>query len=767
MSPHSESLPNPDRCGVPIMRNSLDAAGAGTPSPVANLERRNCSNGIHTRSMTPELLVYCSGTRSNLPHIKRRSRNAVPKRMPSLAHVIQTFRSGALSPSEFLAQIDRVLAANQSDSAGLLEVLSEEHTKYPLPSNVYAEAHRRIEHSAESNPQPTADETYFQESPGERPAFEPSPSPTDLSGDQSLIGSEPTKGVGDTLNCRFVLQECLGVGGMGTVYKALDLRKLEASDRSPHIAIKILNVQFRGHPKSLIALQREAKKAQTLAHANIVTVYDFDRDGSLVYLTMEYLSGKPLSQVLRAPGYPGMPFAEALPIISGMARALAYAHERGLVHCDFKPANVFLTDSGQVKVIDFGIARAFDKPGEESDATIFDAGSLGGMTPAYASPEMLDHLEPDPRDDIYALACISYELLTGRHPFGRLSATQARAAGSKPLRPKNLGLRQWRVLKAALSFDRETRTPTVARFLEEMSGEHRQAVSVGVVASSILAGVISAAGLSYYWQSRTAGGDKAQSAETARVPSGSTLDPLEKTVVPSEAPPQPSVPTLSLASVLPILAGVPCSALAGSVHDNALMVQGFLPESFGIARLKDTLSKVPGVNTLSTDIQLVGDDKCSVLKQLAPYWKTNRQAGAAASIYTKGGELNLTEDNPLILDIKTPGYDSYVNVDYYLVDGNVFHLLPKPGARDQKLPPNSATTIGSDGEWVISKPLGTELIVLLTTPAPLFDGVRPQYESASDYLRALEQRLRQLSAKYGPEKVAVDLIQITTKPRTR
>lgn len=242
--------------------------------------------------------------------------------------------------------------------------------------------------------------------------------------------------MGDTLNGRFVLEECLGVGGMGTVYKALDLRKLEASDRKPYIAIKVLNVQFRGHPKSLIALQREARKAQTLAHRNIVTVYDFDRDGSVVYLTMEYLSGKSLNRVLRAPDFAGMPYAKALPIITGMGRALSYAHERGFVHCDFKPANVFLTDSGEVKVIDFGIARVFQQPADDADPTVFDPGTLGGMTPAYASPEMFEHREPDPRDDIYALACVTYELLTGRHPMSVCRLTRRAAPASSHSAPR-------------------------------------------------------------------------------------------------------------------------------------------------------------------------------------------------------------------------------------------------------------------------------------------------------------------------------------------
>ncbi len=130
--------------------------------------------------------------------------------------------------------------------------------------------------------------------------------------------------------------------------------------------------------------------------------------------------------------------------------------------CDFKPANIFVTDTAKVKVIDFGIARVIQRPEEESEATVFDPGSLGALTPAYASPEMLEHREPDPRDDIYALGCITYELLTGKHPFDRVPALQARSAGMKAHRPDHLGNKQWKAFKAALAFEREARTPTVA-----------------------------------------------------------------------------------------------------------------------------------------------------------------------------------------------------------------------------------------------------------------------------------------------------------------
>ncbi|MEL7451196.1 MAG: serine/threonine-protein kinase, partial [Pseudomonadota bacterium] len=157
---------------------------------------------------------------------------------------------------------------------------------------------------------------------------------------------------------RFVLQAEIGKGGMGVVFKALDLRKQEALDRNPYVAVKVLNEEFKRHPESLKALQREARKAQDLAHPNIVNVFDFDRDGDDVYMTMEYLEGEPLDELIQKQAMSGLPKDEAFPIIRGMALALNYAHEKGIIHSDFKPANCFLNKDGVVKVFDFGIARA-------------------------------------------------------------------------------------------------------------------------------------------------------------------------------------------------------------------------------------------------------------------------------------------------------------------------------------------------------------------------------------------------------------------------
>ncbi len=697
----------------------------------------------------------------------------------SFAQLIHTFQSGTLSQDAFLSEIDRVLATDQVDCARLREVLDETQTTQPLSDDIYAEVLKRIERCRDRTAA-AGDATRIQESVL-RPEARPDTPSGQSSGAMSVDG-ERVKGIGDTLNGRFVLEECLGVGGMGTVYKALDLRKLEASDRKPHIAIKVLNVQFRGQPTSLIALQREARKAQTLAHRNIVTVYDFDRDGPLVYLTMEYLSGRPLSKVLRAPDFKGMPLDTALPIIAGMGQALAYAHERGFVHCDFKPANVFLTDRGEVKVIDFGIARAFQRRDEDPDVTVFDPASLGGITPAYASPEMFEHLEPDPRDDVYALACVTYELLTGHHPFNRLSATQARHDHLRPERQPGLDRTQWRTLSAALSFDRATRTPSVNLFLEGMGVFKRPAWSSGArVGAAVGACTVAAIAVLWYgYQALSRSGEGRPAADTvahasaggengatAGATAGSTPPATANAVPAAASVPAPApAPAISLASVMAALSRIPCSALDASVQDHVLQVRGYAEAGVGIGRVRTALSSLAGGQTANLDVRPVDAHNCEVVSAFAPYWRSNRASSShAASIRTRAPDAHLAEGNPLVIDITTPGYDSYVNVDYYVLNGSVVHLVPSSRERDNQAPPNYAATIGSMGEWVIGKPFGNEMIVLLVTPAPLFDGVRPPSEPRTAYLAAIDRQLKLFEAKYGEGRIAADFVQITTRAK--
>lgn len=301
--------------------------------------------------------------------------------------------------------------------------------------------------------------------------------------------------LGSLVNNRFVIEAEIGKGGMGIVYRAKDLRKEETRDRDPYVALKVLGDQFRQDPLMVVALQRESRKAQTLAHPNIATVYDFDRDGDIVYLTMEELAGEPLDEAI-ASRPDGFDRVVALRIIRGLCLGLAYAHNKNIVHSDFKPGNVFLTDNQQTKILDFGIARAVPTKLEEqnkaSAETQFDAGTLGALTPAYASCEMFEGADPHPADDVYALAVVAYELLSGRHPFNAIAGPLARRDGLEPLPIKGLKRREWRALRHGLAFERSQRTQHAADFLREFEGGSRLKVAIGatVVLGLIFAGYI-------------------------------------------------------------------------------------------------------------------------------------------------------------------------------------------------------------------------------------------------------------------------------------
>lgn len=329
---------------------------------------------------------------------------------------------------------------------------------------------------------------------GDATVFTQSINPVDIT--PSSAPQTPKSNDGVVIKNRFELSELLGVGGMGAVYKAVDRRKLEASDSDPYVAIKVLNDDFKNHPDAFISLQREARKSQTLAHPNIVNVFDFDRDGEMVFMTMEYLEGAPLDALLRESAGSGLPKEQALTVLADIAKALIYAHSHHIVHSDFKPGNIFVTDSKGTKVFDFGISRAVKPSGTfvstERDETVFDAANLGALTPAYASLEMLEGKDPAPSDDVYALACVAYELFCGRHPFNKTPADKAKSQRLEPKKIKHLSRRQWQAIKRGLALSRADRTATVSDFYDHFFGRTRWPLWVAglsVVSVSLVAGL--------------------------------------------------------------------------------------------------------------------------------------------------------------------------------------------------------------------------------------------------------------------------------------
>jgi serine/threonine protein kinase len=279
--------------------------------------------------------------------------------------------------------------------------------------------------------------------------------------DQAQSGqatSEPisTLAVGEVVRDRYVLQARLGIGGKGSVFKALDRFRTTLPDTHQHVALKILNAGGDCSEQTLANLGLEFHCGQVLSHRNIVNVYELDRDGDVVFFTMELLDGEPLSNVFERLRPAAMRRLQAWQLIRQIGAGLAHAHERGVVHGDLKPRNIFITREGELRILDFGAAHRLTESQSEHAGYAPTSG-----TPAYASCEQLEGRHADPRDDLYALACICYELLAGAHPFGSRPATLARDHHMSLVRPHGLTGRQWRALQKGLSWHRAGRSISV------------------------------------------------------------------------------------------------------------------------------------------------------------------------------------------------------------------------------------------------------------------------------------------------------------------
>jgi serine/threonine-protein kinase len=214
-------------------------------------------------------------------------------------------------------------------------------------------------------------------------------------------------------------------------------------------------------------------------------------DGTRLYVLMEYLEGKSLSALLDEEFGRGMAFSHAWPIIEDVGAALGYAHDHNVIHSDLKPANVFVTTSGKTKLLDFGIARVSRGPLLRAHS------GPRALTPAYASCEMLEGEETDARDDIYSFACLIYEMLCGKRPFGELNAFEAREAGAQVPPLAVLSREQNAALAQALAFDRKARTSSVEELLKGLAADHKPRRRPLAVLGTALAGVLVTAGVTY------------------------------------------------------------------------------------------------------------------------------------------------------------------------------------------------------------------------------------------------------------------------------
>jgi serine/threonine protein kinase len=258
----------------------------------------------------------------------------------------------------------------------------------------------------------------------------------------------------------YEIQSRLGAGGMGEVYRARD------SKLCRNIALKVIPQEFAQDGQRMARFQREAQVLASLNHPNIASLYDLEESGDRRALVMELVEGPTLADRIRGNA---IPFEEALPIARQIAEALEYAHERGIIHRDLKPANIKLTLDSNVKLLDFGLAKALQGDTvmrESSDSPTLsiqssEAGIILG-TAAYMSPEQARGKPVDRRADIWSFGVVLFEMLTGRPMYTGETTTDILAAviRAEPdwtMLPKDLPLRIRDLLKRCLVKDDKRR----------------------------------------------------------------------------------------------------------------------------------------------------------------------------------------------------------------------------------------------------------------------------------------------------------------------
>ncbi|WP_288947365.1 Stk1 family PASTA domain-containing Ser/Thr kinase [uncultured Megasphaera sp.] len=209
--------------------------------------------------------------------------------------------------------------------------------------------------------------------------------------------------IGHILDNRYKILEEVGTGGMAVVYKAQDI----LLDRI--VAVKILLAKYGDDHDFVVRFRQEAQAAAKLSHPNIVNIYDVGYDENVHYIVMEYVRGETLKEYIEKHGH--LPINTSIQITFDIGEALENAHKNGIVHCDIKPHNILVTETGRIKVADFGIARAINSSATNKD----DHAVLGSVH--YFSPEQASGGPVDERTDIYSLGVVMYEMMTGVVPF--------------------------------------------------------------------------------------------------------------------------------------------------------------------------------------------------------------------------------------------------------------------------------------------------------------------------------------------------------------
>ena len=382
---------------------------------------------------------------------------------------LDALSTGACDQGVFLKEVNEVLRTEPDEGWELLSLIDQYYRRGKLQADLFRSlnAHLQALLMGTAPPRGAAPVAVAPVAAAAEATAVRAPSVATAQGSSSRVVAESglAPAVGELLRHRYRILGVLGQGAIGTVFEAVDEFRADMPGESRKVAVKVLHRAIAQRPELLAELRREFQHLQSLSHPNIVRVHEFDRDGPTAFFTMECLGGSLLSRVLEVREAAPLFRPHALKILRDVGGALTHAHARGVVHGDLEPGNLFVTDGGDIRVLNCGTSYKLHRGPWVSQTET--AQEFADTASIYASCQVLEGEPAEARDDLYAFGCIAYFLLTGRHPYQQYTALKARTLRLTPERPAGLARRQWQTLRTALSFERELRPASMQDWLEQ------------------------------------------------------------------------------------------------------------------------------------------------------------------------------------------------------------------------------------------------------------------------------------------------------------
>jgi serine/threonine protein kinase len=373
-----------------------------------------------------------------------------------LDYLVAELRVGARAPEDVLSHVREAWVWDEASATRLRTDIREAHGGGRLTDAEAGELSRGVEAWLES----MADDD----------------DPTEAIDDPAIVAMQLTRVLHDgpslelrpgvVLGDRYLLGEPVARGGQSIVFRARVLRDdADGAGMGSVVAIKVLK---DGNPSAaaVARLKREFRQTQSLRDSGVADVFDLGCDRGTWFIAMELLEGMSLRTRLNRVATQPLGRSEALQIVAACGAVLARAHRMGFAHGDVKPGNLFVQENDGIKVLDFGAGHDV-QPAPTGLASEARASSAAA-TRTYASPEVLEGLAAEPRDDVFSLACVAYEMLAGRHPFSRMPANEARAQAIEVMAVAGLTPRQNAALANALEWSRSRRPTSIDAWLEAL-----------------------------------------------------------------------------------------------------------------------------------------------------------------------------------------------------------------------------------------------------------------------------------------------------------